>query len=710
MGEQVVGLDLVEGQGNTWTVSVDGPNQNRMRERLSGLDPATRAKIFFTASRILSQCPAPEPGEARVTGLALGKVQSGKTSSFIALTAQAFDNGYRVIVVLAGTKKNLLQQTTSRIEEDLSEGRERELTVLSTGQGTFRPQDAARLISLGRPVVITVLKHHKHLSQVTAMFRVPDLANLPVLIIDDEGDQASLNTQKRPKVGATYRAIGDLRNILAHHAYVAYTATPQANLLLDTLDDLTPDFCVLVEPGPGYTGGTVFHGSTAEAYVRPVPSEGDSDLEDGMQDSLEKALAIFFVGAVIRHRRDPDADHSMLVHTSHRQTDHGGSRMKVEALVHEWLGRLDLPDGDPSKQSLLKRFKEGYDDLTKTVAGVPQWEEISTCIRDEVLNSTPIIVNSSKEGQRPDSRKKMPFRNNIFIGGNMLDRGVTIPGLAVTFITRWSKDNNADTVEQRARWFGYKQSYLDVCRVWAPKEVLEGFSSLLGHEDEFWHDLRMLAEEKRNVKDWRPRLLVLNNASLRPTRRSVASYILEEQHDWRTQLQPNLAADESTANLHIVQEFFNGRQAQSVNFGIQTHLLVPDVPRVDVQTELLNLLRQSDPAWTGEAIRAWLNKIDDNVNVEVFDVIWIQRDSGGLRTRSLVGEGKRVDGLLQGRSGAHRSSYPGDKQLRPGRPQIQVHTPMVRNIDGSDLHQAVLLAIHVPGLTDAGIRMWRNHE
>lgn len=720
MSKTFVGIDFGKAPSGTWAVKLEGPNQDRMRLRLANIEPGARARIFQTAAKILGQCPPPTGSGGQVIGLALGKVQSGKTSSFITLAAQAFDNGYRVVIVLAGTKNNLLQQNHDRIRSELAEGKE--VIVSTTMRGSsdiLRPDDLIQLIRVGRSVVITVLKHHSHLKRVEKLFRHPDMTRIPVLIVDDEGDQASLNANRRRKRAkadnknskptATNAAIVHLRATLKHHAYIAYTATPQANLLIDTLDELSPEFCVLVEPGPGYTGGSTFHGDDQDLYVRDVivDESGDTSetpLTPESQESLEDALATFFIGAAIRHLRgDINSPHSMLVHTSHRQSDHGAVWSLVNGLVNDWRNQLKLPDGDPAKIALLLQMKKDYEDLGITVEKLEKWPTIVEQLRSELDDCKVWEVNSSDRGQIPNP-ENMHFTNNVFIGGNMLDRGVTVPGLAVTYITRWSKENQADTVEQRARWFGYKEAYLDVCRIWAPRPVLNGFAALLGHEDDLWMSLHRWEETNQSVKDW-PRLLLLNDETLVPTRGTVASYSIVKPGGWLIQLRPSAEKDDAKTNMEVVTKFFEHIQAVDRPFDRQTHKVATEVSRILIEEKLLKPLRQVDKSWSGPTLSECFHRWATKMSLSHMDVIWVERDQKGrIRRRRFDKEEKAIPGLLQG----YQNNYMGDRQLL-STPHIQVHTPMLTNEDEKDMYQVVLLAIHLPNAEKSDLRLVLGH-
>lgn len=708
-----VGIDLRSTTTGNWGISLDGPNQDHMRNRLSNIAESTRNKIFRTAAKILGQCPPPTVKSGKVTGLALGKVQSGKTSSFITLAAQAFDNGYKVVVVLAGTKINLLKQNTERIQQELWDDRRMKLTVLTTERvdNTLSQDDLLQLVNLDRPVIITVLKHPKHIRQVAQAFRHPDLGKIPVLVIDDEGDQASLGTKPRKaKNGelsttaqrrATNAAILELRETLHLHAYIAYTATPQANLLISTLHELSPEFCELVEPGPDYTGGSTFHGEDEDLYVREIPTSdtAESESEENLLESLEFALATFLVGAAMRaHNKDLD-HHSMLVHTSHRKEDHGSVHSQVQALVSSWTSCMNLPDRDAAKSAVLRQLHQGYTDLLTTVNDAPSWDDVVKNLPDALKNCKVWTVNSSAQGKIPDS-KNIHLRNNIFIGGNLLDRGVTVPGLAVTYITRWAKENQADTVEQRARWFGYKRKYLGFCRIFAPRPVLDGFAALLGHEDDLWESLRLWKETNQSIMEW-PRLLRLDDPSLKPTRSSVANFYEVNKTDWIKQTKPAADPADAAFNIKVVEEFFDRLGATEESFKSQIHRISRKVNREIIHSQLFDRLKQVEGQFKGATLRTRLNLIGREIELNDMDVIWIQHDMAGeVRQRTIQPDGT-VTRLLQGRN----NNYEGDRQLLINTAHVQVHTPCLRDPDKVKLHQAVLLVIHTPGAALSEIRL-----
>ena len=235
-----IGIDPLSTATELWGPSIDGEEIQRLRSRYQErVGDDEWDDVVETAASILGRCPTPADNDRRVTGLALGKVQSGKTLSYTSLIALAIDNGYRITVVLAGTKNPLLEQNYTRLYNDL-EARRPNLTP-------FRnpiPQDAEVIRSVlhgGGHALIVVLKNRKRLEDARRVLATSELSGFPTLIIDDEGDEASLNTQfRRGRRSAIYESILRLRAALRVHAYVAYTATPQANLLISGIDGLSP--------------------------------------------------------------------------------------------------------------------------------------------------------------------------------------------------------------------------------------------------------------------------------------------------------------------------------------------------------------------------------------------------------------------------------------------------------------------------------------
>ena len=693
---ETLGLDPLETQLAVWGPSIDGQEicrlHSKCKERVSGDE---WDEIVQTAAFILGRCPRPTESVRSITGLALGKVQSGKTLSYTALIGLAIDNGYRITVVLAGTKKALLLQNYTRLCQDLDAGGQN-----VTPFENPHPQDAEVIqgvLHSGGHALIVVLKNRQRLDGVIRMLATPELQTVPTLIIDDEGDEASLNTKFRhSKKSPIYNCILALRNVLKVHAYVAYTATPQANLLISSIDDLSPDFGVLVEPGKGYCGGSIFFGCDRERFLRQIPLlEAEDEHVSRITDALKKAVAIFLVGGAIRHLREPRALHSMLIHTSNLRSDHEELERSVRFLITLWKECLHLPNADPAAQELLGLMEAAYDDLCTTVQSPPPWEKVQEGLRHEIWLVELWMVNSLPLGRDPIGT---PFRvkNNILIGGNMLGRGVTIDGLAVTYITRRAKnETNADTMEQRARWYGYKQNYLDFCRIFVTAQLRDDYTELLRHEDDFWEALRRNQRQALSIRKW-PRMLSLDTKlGLSPTRSNVASFRQFRGGGW--DIQNKLVGDEQIAgcNLQVVRSFFDKHSGDMRWFGNVSHLIVGDCPTERVITELLAAVRPDGTDWDSDYSSEYLMRLLLKGVLPSLDVVFM---SGG-QTRARTARSGRVN-PMQGRSPNRNLSdpafYAGDENIHNGRVQLQVHIIQLRGEGVEHPIETTALALFIP--------------
>lgn len=631
----------------------------------------------------------------------MGKVQSGKTSSFISLIGASFDNGYRIVIVLAGTKKNLLNQNIRRIKKDLGlESRtDRKIASFHTLNGRdIRGQELLDILSKGSNVLIKLLKRFDHIGHITKELSAYGLGEYATLVIDDEGDQASLNAlKKKKKESTTYKKILNLLEVLKLHSYVAFTATPQANLLISTLDELSPDFCELIEPGSGYTGGSTFHGVEKKKYIRDIPdNEGTFEELDTIPPSLMRSLYTFIVGAAIRSLRGDTSHHSMLIHTHMKKVHHNDLGELTNNVVDNWRAAVYQIKNHPKHEAYISEFKKGYDELALTVESMPIWEEVEQQITIELKDLKVWVVNSSKLGEIPDANN-MNFKNNIFIGGNMLDRGVTLDGLAVTYITRWAKKNQADTVEQRARWFGYKQQYLDVCRIFMPKEVSGGFAKLLGHEDDVWKQIHRVIDEEIPLKEWKTRIFALDPA-FNMTRTPVAPTIRLPLGDkeWLPQRYPQKNKSIADQNVAVVKDFFRNSQHTTIErFGPQEHLFWH---KCAIDEVVSKLLRPLDSHSESDKFSEILQRLKEQ-SISTIDIVWIEPDK--VRKRTIWPHGTT---LQQGRSTKYIQGntkyYPGDRYIGGNESvQLQVHIIEPNNADYPK--QVVMLAL---GFTNAVLR------
>ena len=694
MVNEMIGIDPIPANP-LLVVSTDGPEISQLGNLYQNrIDSDEWDGVVSSAARVLSHCPSPKEKISKVTGLALGKVQSGKTLSYTALIALAVDNGYRITVVLAGTKNPLLVQTYGRLTDELNTSNMAITPFKNPSLLDFEVVHS--ILHSGGHALLVVLKSTKRIIDTKNLINTPELKGFPVLIIDDEGDEASLNTQfRKGKKSKIYESILDLRASLPLHGYVAYTATPQANLLISGLDELSPDFVELIEPGKGYCGGAIFFGSDKDRYIRRV--EGDDNPITYITSDMKNAITAFFIGGAIRSLRNDSTAHSMLLHTSERKYDHEQLKGAILHLLQLWKEKTSLPDTDPSMADFYSLVRETYNDMCKSIEMPPSWEDIKQRIKDEIWQTEIWMVNSLPIGKDPSSNP-IRLKNNIFIGGNMLGRGITIKGLAVTFITREAKnDTNADTLEQRARWFGYKRGYLDVCRIYLTSRLISRYSELLQHEDDFWAVLYRNQLQGISVREW-PRMLRLDTETwnLRPTRPQVASARMFLGQGWDVQRKLVLDPVSASQNINLVTQFFKQHQGEIKNFGNVEHLVIPNVPIESLITELFSKINAENTDWEKSYLVEYLQRLYIGKRLHYVEVLLMNNGSERIRTMQPDGSFNPMQGKSPQRQPGDPYYYPGDDNIHNNKVQVQVHIIKATETKGGSPINTTALAIYIP--------------
>jgi hypothetical protein len=500
------------------------------------LPQPARDQIVGEAQRILRRCVAPVTGVRSKTGLVVGYVQSGKTTSFTTVTALARDNGYSMAIVIAGTKDNLFFQTRERLVESLRlECRPRNNpwrhlsqpkiqdeahvairdTVLQWDSPTAAPEER-------RTIIITVMKQHQHLQHLIDVLRQVDLRNVTALIIDDEGDQAGLNTLvNQGDESTTYRRLLALKACLPHHSYLQYTATPQAPLLINIVDILSPNFAEILTPGEGYVGGADYF-LLRPNLVRDIPVaqiQTPNNPLNAPPATLLEAMHLYFTGVAIGYETGkPDQNCSMLVHPSQKTEPQHQLYNWVSSIRDHWRQTIDLPDNDRDRIDLISMFRAAYDDLATTVDSIPTFDRVLARLR-QAISQTYIREVNTRGGRKTPPINWGENYAWILVGGQAMDRGFTVEGLTITYMPRGLGMGNADTVQQRARFFGYKRPYLGLCRVFVGPDVRRMFRSYVEHEEDIRTELREFSTTGRPLSEWRREFFLPQ--PLRPTRNNV---------------------------------------------------------------------------------------------------------------------------------------------------------------------------------------------
>lgn len=536
-------------------------------------------------------------------GLVVGHVQSGKTANFTGVIAKAIDAGYRLVIVLAGTLDILRDQTQRRLDMELV-GKENILQDWDETDSDLGPHDYAddrdwadgRFITFGfRPssrdfpdiirltgggndfrnlghgiVALEMEKRDKlkplydpynlypcraRLAVVkknaTVLKRLvsdlkkvrKQLHEIPALIIDDESDQASVNTTdpRKWKEGKTERSsinklLSELLGLLPRAQYVGYTATPYANVFVDPADaeDIFPqDFLLALRKPPGYMGVSDFHdldavyedgernprNSNEKAFVRDLTGE---TLEERRLELAAAMDAFVLAGAIKLYREKAESKqgrfwhHTMLVNESFKKDDHTATADILKDIwnsagYYSGLGydRLrDLYESDffsvCEARSETERFPGDFDELKESLG-----EAIR---RISGLGSPVIVVNSDRDLNQEaiDFEKRSVWR--ILVGGAKLSRGFTVEGLTVSYYRR--RTRQAATMMQMGRWFGFRAGYKDLVRLYIGRkeqdrnmrlDLYEAFEAMVRDEEDFRDELERYSRLVDGVPQVKPR-------------------------------------------------------------------------------------------------------------------------------------------------------------------------------------------------------------
>ncbi|MDB4947518.1 MAG: hypothetical protein JWM27_167 [Gemmatimonadetes bacterium] len=645
--------------------------------------------------------------------------------SFTTVTALARDNGYALIILIAGTSIPLLRQSTRRLQSDLRIESRDDRAWLHLGSEDIHKtasksrlagaimdwHDAAVASTDKKTVLITTMKQHTHLKKVIKALHALNLQGLLALVIDDEADQASLNTLVlKSDESTTYQQIRELRLALPHHTYLQYTATPQAPLLINIIDTLSPKFAEVLTPGPAYVGGLQFF-QEVPGLVEIIPDGElpDANLEDA-PESLLKALRLFLIGVAAGLLIGGDrGNRSMMIHPSQRTSGHSDYYRWVRLVWDTWKLRLDHREGSDDKLELLDDFREAHRNLSATVPDLPSFEEIAPLLQRS-LRTTVIEEINAKSGPTPNIDWKSNYAW-VLVGGQAMDRGFTVEGLTVTYMPRSKGIGNADTVQQRARFFGYKRGYLGYCRVFLERETLDAYKRYVEHEEDVRRRLRIHSETGAPLAEWKRRFFL--DGELHPTRKSILDIPYSRasgDSQWYWTRVPHDSDVGIQSNVETVAAFLDQIALQSdpgspLRSDYAKHRWNPQVPLRLVMEELLTRLVLSNPNDSSSFTLLQLMLSEHLEQAPEATCSVYEMSAGVARVRSLNAKGE-ITNLFQGADPSKPKGevgvgdiYPGDRELgaRERRPVVQIHRVDVKGGDGQIAYTDVpAIAVHVP--------------
>lgn len=479
--------------------------------------------IDDATSRILDLAGAPGWETVRTKGLVLGYVQSGKTTNFMGVMAKAADSGYRLFIVLSGITDNLRSQTQQRVDEALLGDHPENWYMLTDLDRDFAVEgNAANLLNDTTKRLIAVVKKNgfrlRRLKDWIDEAGSEVAKGLPIMVIDDEADQASLDVGKN---GHISRINGLIGQIISHpkSSYVAYTATPFANLLTEPkrYENLYPeDFIVEMKKPEGYFGPEQLFGRDS------LPGEGDGGGSDGLDvirtieeheasmakppkgrgavyswfptvtPAMRDAIDWFVLATAARRARSGQDLHStMLIHTSMLAEAHNRLRQPVDERIASL--RESLTVGSSQLDHLRALWETETAAVPAASLGLTPllWEAVLEQL-PRVLQECRTVVDNYTSTDRLYYRKDEPA-TVIVIGGNTLSRGLTLEGLVSSYFVRAA--SAYDTLLQMGRWFGYRRGYEDLPRVWMPEELAGWFQDLATVEEEIRREIRAFGPE-----------------------------------------------------------------------------------------------------------------------------------------------------------------------------------------------------------------------
>ena len=658
-------------------------------------------------------------GSHWVRGLLIGDVQSGKTSTYIGLISKAADAGYKVVILLAGITENLRVQTQERVDEGIvgytvRKVDKKEVTG-KTGVGLFTSlipatsfTTSASDFTKSKTDIVTSLQQHKSLVLFVVKKNVTVLGKLykwlkdqnldpvhgyvdaPMLLIDDEADNASVNTKKEDSDPTrTNKVIRNICGLFKNATYLGVTATPFANIFIDPESedamkqaDLFPqDFIYtlptpssyigakkLFEPDGPYYNNLRFIGDieepdySSEEYKDMVKNDIDALNEgtfyyqhkkewDGeLPASLREACLAFLIANVIRDcRGDISAPKSMLINMSRFVKVQKVIKEYVSDLHHKVLSTVttDFSDKDsenynlPLYKELLEVWKRNFKHIGIEYSRILKKKNLLRAIKDIQV----MVVNGSKTSDKLDY-KANPSLRVIAVGGQALSRGLTLEGLIVSYFYR----NTAtfDVLMQMGRWFGYRMKYDDVFMVWAPRESAMWYAEISEASEELKEDIRTMFEQRLTPKDFG--LKVRNNCrQLRITAankmRTAADYTVRIAYYGNIYDTPYLSlnASHNSDNLsranRFAKELFAGQYAyrfadvgrhpdnEVLSDKFHDSRFFESVPKATVR-EFLQGIKCSmlNPNFNVEYILSFIDN-PDNTGLDYWDVVFEGGDS-----------------------------------------------------------------------------------
>lgn len=596
-------------------------------------------------------------------GLIYGRIQSGKTRAMIVSTAMAFDNKFRIAVVMTSNINDLVSQTHADFTKDLNGVR----AFTKDDELDNEVEDAKLDLECTKGCILVIAsKGAKSLKNITEFLKKVDAEKYPMVIFDDEGDQASLdtNTYKRSSTGdltlqpsPINKLIKKLRGDFPASVYISVTGTPQAVLLQSALSDHKPSFIVMLPPGEGYIGGDHFFKTelpekNPNNFITLVPDADKTELLDKRRPipiGLKSSILFFLLSASAAVRkigyptdgREKDKGYQFLCHPSLKNSEQAQARDRIGLfLTNVKKVLLGLTDSWGINEELNKQYNE----LKKQIGerAIPSLDDLKITLLQELIKRKILVINASNT-----KRKGIEYGAgfNFLIGGNTLGRGIAIPNLLVTYYVRSARTSQIDTMHQHARMFGYRTKTIKYTRLFITKNLYDRFRNIHISDTGLRNFLMKHLDAQTFPVEFAQ--------GLRPTRKSVLDVNSTEIVYEGMQIYPNylkLPQSKTVYNsvMHHIKGLLGTTNEEELQKKGKSGVIIP----IEKAIEIVSHIRtKSQNVWHDKTIVDVLKKLDDKLDNGSGILLKFRRakrtiEAGGLLSQGTISGKEQNDGRL----------------------------------------------------------------
>ncbi len=718
--------------------------------RQEGWAPQLVQSLSDVTKRILShlQDPISDGISWDRRGLVIGHVQSGKTANYTGLIARASDAGYKFIIVIAGIHNNLRKQTQQRIDEAFigrSSDPENRISIgvglkpdypypatLTNINEDFNKRTAEksgwRINDFSKPIILVIKKNvstltalHKWLKELNAK-KDGRISDVPMLLIDDEADNASINTNKEEiDPTKTNSMIRRILGLFEKSCYVGYTATPFANIFInpesydsEVREELFPkDFIHCLDAPTNYFGAekVFLNDKTSSNVIRSIEdceeliphSHKRDDPIISLPPSLYEAFNGFIIARAIRNLRGQKRKHcSMMVNVSRfvpvQQSVRSFLSLKKRKINDAVKANYAMPESVSSKNRYMQELKLAFDNEYSELEF--SWPKVKEALHEVFENFHLYVINSKSDEVLDYTKytKEGVGLTAVAIGGLSLSRGLTIEGLTVSYMYRNTK--MYDTLMQMGRWFGYRPGFEDLCRVYLSHDSINWYSHISDASEELVQQVKQMNRYGLTPQQFglyvqaHPDRLIITAAN---KMRTGQQETVQQSFSGKLQESHIVSIDKNVnaRNIALISyfwknEFFNGNKAEATKKGY----IFRDIPVKVVEDFLSRFECHSSFEGDKDNIINYLGQIIERRPVADVLLISPPTGTGGeypftLKNQKRAVNVNRMDGNFW-RLNKDRVASRGDEQLGLSDDQIAAASSLAKNgeitANVSDVH------------------------